>query len=533
MIESESGSLVFEKKFSMRVGAKILQSISTGIYRTPANAIKELVNNAFDADAPKVDINIEFQGNNVKSISIRDNGTGIHPNDFEFSMTHIGASLKRLSGDYTPKRRPIIGRIGIGLLAVGQASHKFTFKSATKESESVMVAQIDLSPYYDAIQMTKSLDELEVGNVEIFKEEKTNPKDSFTEISLDAIGRPFSKDLTQLPKYKNKNFSFQNNQSYQEFVDWIDKIQLKRDEELSGFNRFMLELGLLTPVAYLKNGPIRGYSHGVIAEIKNRLEKYNFKVFVNNVEIFKPIVYPFASDDLTEKGKDYKVYELDLNEKLPNGKKLIAKGYFYHQAKRLLPWTFRGMLLRVNNAGVGTYENRFSKIPIETPIVLQQFSGELYVDQGLDDALNIDRNSFFESESAYQILHEHYQAWIRKIAQDIGKRMDSRQKESKSEKQKEKEREIKNKVKSMAMHAFSKVDRVSMSVGLDPFSTPKVILNRSDNSLNIRVTLPRPRKTSDDVLIQILIAAQIAIEKGRDKRGFNTIFSELLEKLEL
>src|SRR5690348_6582187 len=115
------------KRFDMRVAAKMLQNIASGIYRSPANAVKELVSNAFDADATHVAISVDIDRTHdrIENISIEDNGTGMSVEDFEFSMTHIGASLKRVQSKTTEKGRPLIGKIGIGLLSVGQASNNF------------------------------------------------------------------------------------------------------------------------------------------------------------------------------------------------------------------------------------------------------------------------------------------------------------------------------------------------------------------------------------------------------------------------
>lgn len=526
-----------EKRFNMKVAAKILQSISTGIYRTPANAVKELLSNSFDADATRVDINIETNsGGSVSSISVKDNGTGIHPNDFEFSMTHVGASLKRLEGDFTPKGRPIIGKIGIGLLSVGQASHQFTFESTTEDYDYVMRAEIDLTPYYDAIKATESLDELEIGNVQIYKEEKKS-SESFTQILLRNIREPFSRDLTSSVIFGSNNFDFVSKPSYKEFIRWMDQSEIKRDEEMSGFNRFMFEIGLLTPVRYLPEGPVKSYSKSdIIRKIKKRLEDYNFKVFVNGVEIFKPILYPHLSDDLEHKKIDYKVYNINIDEKLVNNKRVVAKGYFYHQAKRLLPWTLRGILLRVNNVAIGTYENRFSKASIETPIILQQFTGEIYVDQGLEDALNIDRNSFFESDQAYQTLYQFYQRLIEDISRDIDRRMETRQSSIKEQTKEEREKDLELKIKNMFNQlGYSKYERINLNVKMNPFKPPNVIINRMKNSVSIKVQLSKSyRKSVRNAIIPILVAVQLSLEESGDSRKkFNEVFSGLINNLEI
>jgi len=43
-----------EQVVHMKVAAQIIQHLSKGIYSNPANCIKELINNSFDADATKV-----------------------------------------------------------------------------------------------------------------------------------------------------------------------------------------------------------------------------------------------------------------------------------------------------------------------------------------------------------------------------------------------------------------------------------------------------------------------------------------------
>ncbi|MGA3297674.1 MAG: hypothetical protein ABSD41_09510 [Candidatus Bathyarchaeia archaeon] len=64
------------------------------------------------------------------------------------------------------------------------------------------------------------------------------------------------------------------------------------------------------------------------------------------------------------------------------------------------------------------------RILTESPIITFQVSGELYIDQGLDDALNIDRNSFFEASPSFQKLKDAIQEMFRetKIATDIKRR---------------------------------------------------------------------------------------------------------------
>ena len=55
-----SGEEKFEKKLTMQVSVQIIKHISSGLYRSPASAIKEIISNSFDADAHNVNIEFHF-----------------------------------------------------------------------------------------------------------------------------------------------------------------------------------------------------------------------------------------------------------------------------------------------------------------------------------------------------------------------------------------------------------------------------------------------------------------------------------------
>lgn len=63
-----------EQIVHMKVAAQIVQHLSKGIYSNPANCIKELISNSFDADAPKVIVRAKPE---LDTFSITDDGEGI------------------------------------------------------------------------------------------------------------------------------------------------------------------------------------------------------------------------------------------------------------------------------------------------------------------------------------------------------------------------------------------------------------------------------------------------------------------------
>src|SRR5262245_50913080 len=110
---------------NITVSSKILGHLSAGIYRTAGGALKEFVSNAFDANATRVVITTNHPSFDI--ISCRDNGSGIRAVDFQRIMRGgIGDSLKRVDGDRTSNlSRPVIGRLGIGMLGIAQVCHQF------------------------------------------------------------------------------------------------------------------------------------------------------------------------------------------------------------------------------------------------------------------------------------------------------------------------------------------------------------------------------------------------------------------------
>jgi len=71
----------------------VLARITEGIYRQPASALRELVSNAYDADATEVVILTDAP--RFSHITVRDNGIGFSPEVLTHLVKHIGGSAKR------------------------------------------------------------------------------------------------------------------------------------------------------------------------------------------------------------------------------------------------------------------------------------------------------------------------------------------------------------------------------------------------------------------------------------------------------
>ena len=105
------------RESDVNVSSKVIRSLSSGMYRTPASALKELVSNSFDARALNVTITTNYPKFEV--FTCTDDGQGMTFEQFDRIMKQIGGSTKRAESQSVGKR-PLIGRIGIGLLATGE-----------------------------------------------------------------------------------------------------------------------------------------------------------------------------------------------------------------------------------------------------------------------------------------------------------------------------------------------------------------------------------------------------------------------------
>ena len=153
---------------SLQVSAQIVKHISSGLYRSPGSALKELISNSFDADASKVEITYDFGYDHTGTIKlskliIKDNGKGMDINDLKKIFTHVGGSEKdspnkELKTD--KNKRPMIGSFGIGMLSVAATCNKFRIITKKKEGQREFIADVSFAFFKDIILRTESMDKV-------------------------------------------------------------------------------------------------------------------------------------------------------------------------------------------------------------------------------------------------------------------------------------------------------------------------------------------------------------------------------------
>ena len=143
-------------KRGMSVGGvdpSILRELS-GVYKPFIKAFKELVSNAYDADA--ADVSIEF-ADDFTSATIADDGNGMSPFEFRSDFTRIGGSSRKWSKGRTPKKkRSRIGNKGIGFLALARYCDRMVVTSSSPRQFKQTHSVEKTSPYIDIVERSRS-----------------------------------------------------------------------------------------------------------------------------------------------------------------------------------------------------------------------------------------------------------------------------------------------------------------------------------------------------------------------------------------
>lgn len=456
------------EQIPLRVTSGILLHIGAGIYNTVAGAIKELVSNSFDADATRVLISTGYP--RFEQIKVVDNGAGMTADYFKRAMASIGSTLK---GTVLPDRltpgwqRPMIGQLGIGLMALTQVCDHATIESQVPGSDRIFVAKLDFSQFRERKQK-----QLEAVKLDILRESRLQSqevKDASVAAQLElaaAAGEAFDRlgeadpegehlgycalyhplggvrgehgttiTLTKIdegvkaaltdrgrsrdamPKYYRET-SMDWNQFRDVVNEWpwrdlCERLRLRTGgltyQSLPQYHQFLWELSIMTPVQY-HEGWLVTLEPDLLSQKRKQIDSFNFSVMVDNRILRKPALLP--SGDVARKGKlerGYDYYVQTVTEEKPvDGDDLRYEGYLFWQRKQIEPSALRGIQIYIRNVGIGVYDQTLMGFSLVNPASRAgQISGELYVEEGLERALNVDRNSFRQTDAHYVAVQEH------------------------------------------------------------------------------------------------------------------------------
>jgi hypothetical protein len=252
--------------FTFEISLSVLNHLGRSLYRSFATVLGEAISNSWDANANNIWIYID-----KNNFFIKDDGDGMNSDDFQYKFLKIGYT-KRKDGNFSaePKRRPFIGRKGIGKLALLSCADKISVISKTTSTEYVG-GTIDNSELDDAIKSDLTPDEypLEKFNFEIFRKHARKHKKG-TIIYFENINEGIKHSQTYLRKIIALYFRFSLlDKSFNIFLN-DKKITLNDLKDLVNKTEFLWDInGLDDP--YIKK--------------KLRFKKENLK---NNINIQEP-----------------------------------------------------------------------------------------------------------------------------------------------------------------------------------------------------------------------------------------------------
>lgn len=502
---------------------RVIARVTDGIYRQPASALRELISNAWDADASSVTILTDAP--RFSRIYVRDNGLGMSHGTLTRLLKNIGGSAKRrkegvdlgitnpADRDRTPGGRPLIGKIGIGLFSISQLSRRFQIITKVKGEPYRLLAEIKLRAYSDdggnQVEAEESDDYIS-GDVFIRREHTGDLDAHGTDIILDDV-KPLVRDIlrsaerwqavaerdaalaagdldtwtsmrAEAPTYHSgfiEKITDPSNGpvllSREPKLPWsiqdpadvrMAKLMDAVEGEFSRLDRpdlantldtyleMIWSLGLSAPVPYVDKHPfdltaadnvapfwitkergrgqplrldggqsVRDAVRQQVAgnpELEAGLDPAGgFQVLIDGVLLKRPIRFKYYKADA--KSLEQAVlfvghYEPDLT-RVPlqqRGGELSLDAYLFWTG-RVIPKENNGVLVRIRGASGALFDQTFFKYQVSEQTRLRQITSELFVERGLDAALNIDRESFNFAHPHLQLVTLWFHGAIRQL----------------------------------------------------------------------------------------------------------------------
>ena len=401
------------------VSSKILGHISEGLYRGPAGVLKELVSNAFDANARTVWISTGRPSFDV--VSVQDDGDGMTLAKFQEVVSGgIGDSDKRSTNVQLINQRRVIGRLGIGILAVSQISHDFSIVSHARASQTAFKAHVRMLDFRNEVLDNLGRSRSEAGEGQETQDTRF-PVGHYAaeEIPFD----PKRAGLTITATEPTEGFRHQLSEDQPEplpgtflnFTRWSgEKGNLDTGP---WYNKMVWQLASLAPISYMSNCNVGDDRNRIMTTVSKTLSEYDFSVVLDGIKLFKPVLLDGPAievqDGVPPEEDGPFLFPLEFDRQVW-GARVKVRGYIYSSAGTALhPTDLRGILIRLKHVGISEYDKSFLGYRFTEGPRFSWLTGELFVEEGLEDALTIGRDGF-------DVGHPHYialRSWLHRELQ--------------------------------------------------------------------------------------------------------------------
>jgi hypothetical protein len=504
----------------IKVHEKALAHLSRGLYRSPASALRELVSNAWDANATAVRITTNFP--NFFQLSVEDDGDGFTLEQFEELMAGgIGNSDKRADEKPLKYNRKVIGRLGIGMLGIAQICGAFTVTSRTAGGRGfrarvllydLLKQKLDRDDPSVVQPIVDTVTEVDVGEYEVLPFDRSVMKKG-THILADEIHptfvRAFQESL-QAPKYKDPPLAWGKALG---IVGRVHSLQ-----ELGDYWRLLWELTACCPIPYVSE---RALPDGLAKKEQARLIGYNFAVIVDGIKLAKPVW-------LRGNPAGYTARAIPSTSETVYGKNLQFHGYvIVQEGKQIRPDELRGILIRIKDVAIGYYDGTLLDYKYNEGPRSRWLTSEIFVDEGLEDALNVDRDSFNRFHPEYRAIQKHVHNVLHsEIFPEVYQEIEERSKKKTSERENTRKSGLKN-VLGRAMGAS-----VQLTFRSSAASEREPDVTIQETTRGARVVVPQPgsikTKRSNQQLASSLMAIFEVALRERTKERQREVFKQLL-----
>ena len=387
----------------IKVASRIVDHLSSGIYKSPAACLKELINNSYDADATSVTISVKPDADRI---IIEDDGIGFSKAEFIAHFDRVAHSTKRASSDRTPSGRPKIGHIGIGFIAANELCDQLEIFSTQPGSSELLHVTIDFALMRGSIaDRDRGRGDLAKGDY-VGKILPASTREHYTTLVLKRMRGP-ARDILAGATARRKDGSLYG-KSPTAIAEFLTTTGLRSWSDLDEYSRTMLRVALNVPVRYAPDwAPPELLSEG-LNEFTKMTDRLGFTVTYDGTDLRKPIIFRPGGRRVVVRTFEH------------NGNLVAARGYFYAQHGKLEPADLQGLLVRIRHSAVGEYDRDFWSFPItEGPVIKTWVSAEIWPDDTLEDAMNIDRSTLRDVHPAYVELRSALHVFFTDFLKDV------------------------------------------------------------------------------------------------------------------
>lgn len=309
-----------DNQFTFEISLNILNHLGRNLYRSFVTVLGEAISNSWDADAENIHIYINRDKN---CLLIKDDGIGMSRDDFQNKFLKIGYSKRKENKVQSDKKRPYIGRKGIGKLALLSCADKICVISKTADGNYVG-GTIDNSGLDNAIKndLTPNEYKLEGVDLKVFGKYIENHRQG-TIIYFENIKEGINKSTEYLRKIIALYFRFSLiDKSFNIFLDDV-KITLDDLKDLAKNTEYLWNINNFED-PYIQKQLTN------IKEKKTIIVEDNFKGFITSVVLPRNLKVISTDErvsiDLFANGR---LREKDVLKHIPSAR--VVENYLYGQ----------------------------------------------------------------------------------------------------------------------------------------------------------------------------------------------------------